>query len=455
MLAARMQALRAMRNSIACLGLLLGLAGCHPFGAGGAGDDACKNRVRDGDESDVDCGGGACAACLPEQACRVDGECQSRLCVAGGCEAASGPPFWLPVARLPTAREDLSAAGVDTDGRISVVGGKNAAGPLATVEAYDPPTDTWSAAPSLGTARSGLGASLGSDGVLYAIGGETANGPSAAVEKLAAGAASWSAGPSLATPRSGLAVGHSEGFILAVGGDAVGTVESFDLAAWSARPSLPTPRSALGIGPPFGNDQPLYAVGGRVAGGAVSTVESFHVKAGQWITSAPISSGRFGLAVSPGGDNRLWAIGGTDGATDSAVVEAFSQKAGRWSKLPPLALARHGLSACLGSDGRLYALGGATASGPVDLVEAYGPRITVTPSTAAAGDVITVSGDNFAANAPVFIALSTSTQAHTDAAGVLHPVQLVLPRTASPGKLGVDVIDLASGFEAKSTLTIH
>jgi hypothetical protein len=433
----------------------MGIAGCHVFGNGQPVVDPCKDHVRDGDETDIDCGGNTCLACLPDGACRVDGDCQSHVCLAGMCEAASGPPFWLPVAQLPTAREDLSVAGVDADGRIYAVGGRDASGPLATVEAYDPKTNTWSLAPSLTTARSGLGASLGGNGALYAIGGATANGPSAAVEQLIAGASAWSPAAPLATARTGLAVGHSEGLILAVGGDAAGTAEAFDLSRWTARPPMPTPRTAFGFGPPFGNDQPLFAVGGRVPGGAVSTVEAFHVKANQWVTAEPLSTARYGLAASPGGDGRLWAIGGTDGTTELATAEAYSSKAGRWSKLPPLALARHGLAACLGSDGRLYAVGGATASGPVDMVEAYGPRVTLNPSTASPGDLITVSGDNFAANALVFVGLGNDTQVHTDENGVLHPVLVTLEQNAQPGQREVDVIDLASAFGAKVFLTVR
>jgi hypothetical protein len=44
----------------------------------------CRDRVRDGDESDVDCGG-TCGGCAGGAACRAGGDCQSRRCDGGRC----------------------------------------------------------------------------------------------------------------------------------------------------------------------------------------------------------------------------------------------------------------------------------------------------------------------------------------------------------------------------------
>lgn len=46
---------------------------------------ACANGVTDGDETDVDCGGGACAKCGPGAACASDGDCQKGSCFEGHC----------------------------------------------------------------------------------------------------------------------------------------------------------------------------------------------------------------------------------------------------------------------------------------------------------------------------------------------------------------------------------
>lgn len=53
-----------------------------------AGDAAsCANRLRDHDESDIDCGGRACALCVTGQNCVVPKDCASGVCQQGLCAA--------------------------------------------------------------------------------------------------------------------------------------------------------------------------------------------------------------------------------------------------------------------------------------------------------------------------------------------------------------------------------
>jgi hypothetical protein len=48
---------------------------------------ACRNRVRDGLETDVDCGGADCQRCAVAKRCSAAGDCQSNACDAGSCGA--------------------------------------------------------------------------------------------------------------------------------------------------------------------------------------------------------------------------------------------------------------------------------------------------------------------------------------------------------------------------------
>jgi len=50
--------------------------------------DHCRDRVRDGDETDVDCGG-SCQRCADALACALPDDCQTRGCDAGRCRAAT------------------------------------------------------------------------------------------------------------------------------------------------------------------------------------------------------------------------------------------------------------------------------------------------------------------------------------------------------------------------------
>jgi len=83
-------------------------------------------------------------------------------------------------APMPTDR--VTHAGGVINGILYVVGGNNSiSGILATVEAYDPVTDTWSTMDPMPTARWGIGAGV-IDGKLYVAGGAGADpsGPSGA-----------------------------------------------------------------------------------------------------------------------------------------------------------------------------------------------------------------------------------------------------------------------------------
>jgi hypothetical protein len=67
-----------------------------------------------------------------------------------------------------------------TGDTLYAVGGFAGAG-LATLEAYDPSTDTWTTRAAMLTARSSIGASA-VGGLLYVIGGYDGNAPLATVE---------------------------------------------------------------------------------------------------------------------------------------------------------------------------------------------------------------------------------------------------------------------------------
>lgn len=49
--------------------------------------ELCSDRARDGNESDVDCGGGTCLACPADAACTAPTDCQSGTCEQGRCTA--------------------------------------------------------------------------------------------------------------------------------------------------------------------------------------------------------------------------------------------------------------------------------------------------------------------------------------------------------------------------------
>lgn len=93
---------------------------------------------------------------------------------------ASGDPGGP--ARMPTLRHGFAVAALN--GRIVVVGGKNALGAtLRTVEAYDPALNTWSTLAPMPTARSIL-AVVARQGRLYALGGADSAGRASRVVEV-------------------------------------------------------------------------------------------------------------------------------------------------------------------------------------------------------------------------------------------------------------------------------
>ena len=49
-------------------------------GAGHCAADTCSDGARDGAETDVDCGGGACPPCSDGQLCSLPSDCTSMVC---------------------------------------------------------------------------------------------------------------------------------------------------------------------------------------------------------------------------------------------------------------------------------------------------------------------------------------------------------------------------------------
>lgn len=91
--------------SVACVLLLLQLScgpdllvgrgsqgGSDASGGGSSGQPPdCSDSIRNGDETDVDCGGEACPACIAGQSCSGDDDCATAECYQGSCCVALTP----------------------------------------------------------------------------------------------------------------------------------------------------------------------------------------------------------------------------------------------------------------------------------------------------------------------------------------------------------------------------
>ena len=81
---------RRLRHAIGCYAATL-VAGCA-FVGGLEGDfgpaPTCADRIKDGAETDLDCGG-PCSPCALGQNCAAKGDCATGACVGGKCAAAN------------------------------------------------------------------------------------------------------------------------------------------------------------------------------------------------------------------------------------------------------------------------------------------------------------------------------------------------------------------------------
>ena len=124
---------------------------------------------------------------------------------------------WTAGADIPTPREHLAAV---SDGEFAYAVGGRRLGPdknLATLERYDPDSDSWQPLPDMPTARGGLGAAIVGKR-LFAVGGESPTGAMDEVESFNIAEKSWSRAAPMRTPRHGLVVEAIGGAYYAVGG---------------------------------------------------------------------------------------------------------------------------------------------------------------------------------------------------------------------------------------------
>jgi hypothetical protein len=87
-------------------------------------------------------------------------------------QAASGS--WNVAHAMNTARYGL--AGVAYGGWIYAIGGSNAGTTLASVEAYNPTSDSWWAVAPMHVARYQAAATVGNDALIYVASGHNAGG---------------------------------------------------------------------------------------------------------------------------------------------------------------------------------------------------------------------------------------------------------------------------------------
>ncbi|MFD4244516.1 kelch repeat-containing protein [Streptomyces sp. NPDC058525] len=268
----------------------------------------------------------------------------------------------LPPVKTPRVGQTTTTApcpeGVRGD-CVYTLGGLFALALLNTVEAYSVETNAWLTVRSLTSPRSNAASAtapcphdLGLRGTcVYIFGGNDENGPVTTVEAYSPATNTWATLAPLQTARfnhAGTAAPCPGGLglkgtcVYAIGGATTGTPElasvevySPILNAWQYIPDMPTARteaSAATAPCPDGmSDGCVYVLGGLNGTTGLTTAEAYTPVSNAWVTlpSMPTVHRQFGAAAAPCPKNTkqdcVYAFGGLDAAgVPTATTEAFT-----------------------------------------------------------------------------------------------------------------------------------
>jgi hypothetical protein len=239
---------------------------------------------------------------------------------------------WSTVGTMPISREGAAYAALN--GEIYAAGGHvSGGGATATVDVYDPSTNSWHSIAPMNTMRAQFALVAASNGKLYAIGGEmgSSGAPStASVEAYDPASNTWSPQASMSAPRKFHVAGAIGSTIVVAGGSLSGssTTEIYNVTtnSWLSGAS---PASNVEGGRAVVINGAMFVVGGTSNGGS-ARVQMYRPANGQspagWAVPGDMPTARGQLAVAAAGGNSdvLYAIGGQRNGSSLTTVEAMS-----------------------------------------------------------------------------------------------------------------------------------
>jgi hypothetical protein len=242
------------------------------------------------------------------------------------------------------------------DGRVLLAGGYGGEGepPIASIEVFDPTTETFTALGPLREARADHTASLLSDGRVVMAGGRGVDGSNLrSVEIVDPTTGAVVSGPDLPQPRTAQVATTFAGDVLLIGGTtvndhAVASTLLLDLPArrWSAGPRLETARvKHAAVTLPDGAVLVIGGSGSAESRDALASTELLRSRADGFVRGPALPEGRYKLtdAAAALSDGRVAVAGGTtvaiiDPASASVeVIESPSLESERaFQTLTPL-----------------------------------------------------------------------------------------------------------------------
>jgi N-acetylneuraminic acid mutarotase len=241
---------------------------------------------------------------------------------------------------------------------------------VATLEVYDPETDTWTTKTPMGQAR-GAGGSAVIDGKLYVVGGRIPGIDVATLEMYDPATNTWTTKTPMPTPRRWPGVEAIGGLLYVAGGTqqgpgpgALSALEVYDPVnnTWTTKASLPAPRATMASGV---IDRKLYLAGGlNAAEEIVATLLVYDSDTNTWAEKTPMHAAR----AYPGGavlDGQLYVISGIadNESPFLSTMELYDPATDGWRAGAPIPTGRNSLGEVGVIDGRLYVAGGWAGAG--------------------------------------------------------------------------------------------
>lgn len=286
------------------------------------------------------------------------------------------------------------------DGKIYALGGAttgfNTFTPSATVNVYDPATDSWENGPAMPLERFGH-ASCTANHKIYVFGGTIESGPNFNITPTVheftppePETGPWATKAPMPTPRMVGSAHNVNDIIYVIGGTddpnlgsltGVATVEAYDpeTDSWTTKTPMPGPRIAFAS---CVLDEKIYIIGGQRKNYSdyLDIVEVYDPHTNTWTSKAPMPELRDGACAAAVG-GKVYVIGGFGMEPEQynplASVIAYDPATDSWENKAPMSIGRCVMGIAVHND-KIYVMGGAEGFGPlVSIVEEYDPATNI------------------------------------------------------------------------------
>jgi N-acetylneuraminic acid mutarotase len=331
---------------------------------------------------------------------------------------------WTTEAPMPTAR--LGAVAEVVNGILYVAGGNNGTAGVASLEGYNPATNTWSSLAPMPSNR-WLSEAGVINGQLYVVGGWGGGSccPNTNLWVYDPPTNTWSskASPPTRTAQGAAGVINGKLYVTTAANGFSGWrnfLHVYDPGTdgWTQLPNSPNVHVSPTAGVIAGK---FYVAGGHDGIGYAGATDVYDPLTNIWTT---VNTGAHGFYASASKviNGLLYAVGGNDGTAVVATVEVYDPVSNTWTPQASMPTARSFPAAGV-VNGTLYAVGGSPSSGsPLATNEAFTPLVSFATFTPKVEITLGLSAndDMFTINATLTLGTSSDGIAPLTEAVTIH-----------------------------------